>query len=142
MATRMERLEFKQRYGGYRQGLFILNNEKRFPKGQAIINLGKEVSAKLSIIPKEQREDAISQVLEEIVQPYQAISLAHLDVLFTEYLHLDVVRALLSLCRNRKICIVWPGKVLDGLFIYASPDRPEYYECDPTSLQDTYIIAE
>jgi len=25
---------------------------------------------------------------------------------------------------------------------YATPEDPEYYECDPRPLQDTYIITE
>ena len=142
MAASMKRLEFKQRYVEYVQGLFILPNEKRFPKEQPVVNLGKELSERLMPIPKEGRPNAVTNLLDDIIQPYRSVSLTHLEVLFTDYLKLDVLRSLLSLCRNRKICIVWPGNTISGRFIYATPERPEYYECDPANLQDTYIITE
>ena len=40
------------------------------------------------------------------------------------------------------MCIAWPGTMLDGKLFYATPDSPEYYECDPRALQDTYIIID
>jgi hypothetical protein len=66
----------------------------------------------------------------------------HVEILFTPSLEQDPVGLLLALCRNRKICIAWPGTMLDGKLFYATPDSPEYYECDPRALQDTYIIID
>ena len=84
----------------------------------------------------------VPQVLENAVASYTAATLTHPEILFSPCFHMDVVRALLALCRNRKICVAWPGTMLDGKLFYATPDSPEYYECDPRTLQDTYIIID
>ena len=142
MATIINRLEYKQRYNNCNQGLFILFNEKRFPKGQSVVNLGVALSEKLYLLPLEERINSVTSILFSLIQPYAAVSLTHIELLFTDYLRLDVIRTLLSMCRNRKICLVWPGEQMDNRLIYATPNMPEYYECDITSLQDTYIVTE
>lgn len=142
MATSLRRLDFKQRYSAIRQGLFIVPSEKRLPKGQEDINIGRLLSKALSDMPEDDRPDAVPPLLASAVSRCVAVTLTHIEILFTPELHLDVVGALLSLCRNRKICIVWPGTTEGGKLYYATPEDPEYYECDPRPLQDTYIIIE
>ena len=142
MATNIKRLEFKQRYSNYNQGLFILFSEKRFPKDQPVMNLGISLSEKLCEYPKTERSSKVNLALEELIQPFKAVSLSHIELLFTDYLQLDVIRALLALCRNRRICIHWPGEQSANKLVYATPDKPEYYECDYSGLQDTYVVAE
>ena len=142
MATQLKRIEFKQRYPAFHQGLFIVLNSKRIPKDQAEVNLGRTVSAALVEIPAEDRPAMVPQVLGETVASYTAVTLTHLEILFSPGFHLDVIGMLLALCRNRKLCIAWPGTMLDGKLFYATPDSPEYYECDPRALQDTYIIID
>ena len=142
MATTLRRLEFKQRYSAIRQGLFILSSEKRLPKGQEEINLGRFLSAALIDVPKDNRSTAVVPLITSAVSKYTAMTLTHIEILFSPELDLDVVGALLSQCRNRKICIVWPGSAQDGKLFYAAPGQPEYYECDPRPLQDTYIIMD
>jgi len=142
MATRLSRFEFKQRYTAIGQGLFIVTNEKRLPKEQGTVNLGRELSNILCDLPEQNRPDAVASGIAKLVNPYKAVTLTHSELLFTPGFNLDIVGLLLALCRNRKICIAWPGTILDGKLIYASPNNPEYYECDPRALQDTYIITE
>lgn len=142
MATQLKRLEFKQRYPSMQQGLFVVLSAKRLPKDQAEVNLGRAVSAALAEIPAEDRLATIPQVLGDTVASYTAVTLTHPEILYSPSFHLDVIGMLLALCRNRKICIAWPGTMLDGKLFYATPDSPEYYECDPRALQDTYIIID
>ncbi len=142
MAAHISRMEFKQQYNRYHQGLFITFSEKRFPKDQHVINLGLDLSQALSEYPVAERAAKVGPALAALVQPFSEVSLSHIELLFTDYLHLDVVRALLALCRNRKICVFWPGREDASKLVYASPEIPEYYECDPSVLQDTYIISE
>lgn len=142
MATQLKRLEFKQRYPGMQQGLFVVLSAKRLPKDQAEVNLGRILSAALVEIPAEDRPAMLPQVLGDTVAPYTAVTLTHPEILFSPGFHLDVIGTLLALCRNRKMCIAWPGTMLDGKLFYATPDSPEYYECDPRALQDTYIIID
>lgn len=142
MATLLKRLEFKQRYPTIRQGLFIVSSEKRLPKGQDEVNIGKLLSAALVELPEDDRPDTVTTLIASTVNHGSALTLTHIEILFTPELHLDVIGTLLSLCRNRKICIVWPGTIQGGKLFYATPEELEYYECDPRPLQDTYIITE
>lgn len=142
MATQLKRLEFKQRYPSMQQGLFVVLSAKRLPKDQAEVNLGRAVSVALAEIPAEDRPAMVPHALGDTVAPYSAVTLTHPEILFLPSFHLDVIGALLALCRNRKMCIAWPGTLLDGKLFYATPDSPEYYECDPRALQDTYIIID
>lgn len=137
MATQLKRIEFKQRYPAFHQGLFIVLNSKRLPKDQAEVNIGRVVSTALAEIPAEDRPAMVSQVLGDTVASYTAVTLTHPEILFSPDFHLDVIGTLLTLCRNRKMCITWPGTMLDGKLFYATPDSPEYYECDPRALQDS-----
>ena len=142
MGAILNRFEFRQKMLNCRQGLFIVFNEKRLPKDVPVISLGPELSKLLIPISNELRSGEAPAILSVIVQEYTSVSLTHIDILFTEYLFLDVARVLLSLCRNRNIYIVWPGLYIDGKLVYASPSHPEYYECDPSRLIDTYIVLE
>ena len=142
MATQLKRIEFKQCYPSMQQGLFITLSAKRLPKNQTEVNIGRTVSAALAEISTESRSAMVQHVLSNAVATCTAVNMTHLEILFSPGFHLDVIGALLALCRNRKICIAWPGTFLDGKLIYATPDSLEYYECNPHALQDTYIIID
>lgn len=142
MATILRRLEFKQRYPALRRGLFVLASEKRLPKAQREINIGRLLSAALVDIAADDRADAVAPLLCAAVAGLPALTLTRCEILFTPELRLDVVGTLLLLCKNRKICLVWPGAMDGAKLYYATPDEPEYYECDAEPLQDTYIISE
>lgn len=142
MAANLKRLEFKQRYPAVRQGLFIVSTDIRLPKGQAEVNIGKALSDALCKLPEPARASSVVGLLSGIVEEHSAVTLTHLEILFTPGFHQDVIGVLLSQCRNRKICIAWPGTIDGEMLYYASPNCPEYYECNTRPLQDTYIIAE
>ena len=142
MATFLKRFEFKQRYPDIKQGLFIVPTKKRLPKGQDEINIGRFLSAALVERTQDEYSEAVSSLIASAVSSCTAMTLTHIEILFSPELHLDVIGALLSLCRNRKICIVWPDTTEGGKLYYATPEDPEYYECDVRPLQDTYIIIE
>ena len=142
MAAYLKKLEFRQRYPSVQQGLFILLAEKRIPKDQPVVNLGQVLSTKLCSIQLADRLSSIARILSEILVDYPAVTLTHIELLFTPSFELDVIRTLLAQCRNRKICIVWRGAIIDGKLYYATPEHPEFYECDTNPLQDTYIVTE
>lgn len=94
MATQLKRLEFKQRYSGYLQGLFILPSEKRFPKDQAEVNVGQQLSLALCDVPEGERADRAAGTLADTLGGHSAVTLTHPEILFTPSLKLDVVRML------------------------------------------------
>ena len=142
MATQLSRRDFRRHFSDYSQGLFIVSEPRFLPKEQAEVNIGKRLSVKLAEIAPEERTIQVFPCLSEAVEREKVMIATHVEILFTPSLELDPVGMLLSLCRNRKICIAWPGTMLDGKLFYATPDSPEYYECDPRALQDTYIIID
>ena len=142
MGTKISRSDFRRQYPAVYQGLFVFGNMKRMPKDVPAINIGKELSAYLLDIPPDSRITATSDFLKRIVEPYKAISFTNAEILFTPSLQQDPVRALLALCRNRKICLLWPGRISETSLTYADPSYPEYYEIDYTDCIDTYVIVD
>ena len=142
MGIVLNRLDFRRRYADYYQGLFLVGEEKRLPKDQPVVNLGQCLSLRLAEIPKEQRQAEVSGLLRECLPAEGNLSLVRIQLLFTEYLKLDVLRELLSLARNRKICVHWPGAFQNGVLTYAESGVPEYYECNLKTLNDMYYVEE
>lgn len=142
MGTRISRADFRRQYPAVYQGLFILSTRKGLPKDAPIINLGKELSAHLVEIPPDARSMAVDEFLRFVVSSYKAVSLTNLEILFTPSLKQNPIRALLALCRNKKICILWCGRVNGTSLTYAYPTSPEYYTEDCADCIDTYIVAD
>ena len=142
MGAILKRLDFKQRYPGFSQGLFLVQSEKRLPKDQPVVNIGRIVSSQLIDYPQEKRAGETLRIVRDSISASNAVSLVHIDVLFTDYLAFDVVRELLGLARNWKICVLWPGEFRDGILKYAEPGSREYYECNLQGLNDTYYVCE
>lgn len=142
MGAKIGRSDFRRQYPAVYQGLFVFSGAKRLPKDQPIINLGYELSERLMGIPSDRRCFEIDNCLRSIVETYIEVTLSHIEILFTPSLKLDAIGVLLSLCRNRKICLCWPGRISGDKLIYAEPSCPEYYEADYTKFIDTYVITE
>ncbi len=142
MATQLSRRDFRRHFSDYSQGLFIVAEPRFLPKEQPEVNIGKKLSEKLAETAPEDRNIRVFPCLSEAVEREKVMIATHIEIMFTPSLELDPVGMLLALCRNRKICVAWPGTMLDGKLFYATPDSPEYYECDPRALQETYIIID
>ena len=142
MGITLQRRDFRAQYGNCTQGLFIFQNPRRIPKDQPCINVGQELSTALSKIPPDERSIRASVCLAYIVASYKAATLEHIEVLFTPSLRLDAIEAIRAACRNRKLCVAWPGIIQDNTLTYATPDSPEYYQADIARYTDTYIITD
>ena len=70
MATQLKRIEFKQRYPAFHQGLFIVLNSKRLPKDQADVNIGRVVSTALV---ESQQKIGLQWFLKCLVTPSRLI---------------------------------------------------------------------
>ena len=142
MGIRLQRRDFRAQYGNCTQGLFIFQNPKRIPKDQPTINIGQELSAALTRISPDDRSLRASVCLTDIASKYPAATLEHIEVLFTPSLRLDALNAILATCRNRKLCVTWPGIIQGNNLTYATPDSPEYYQADIARYTDTYLITD
>lgn len=141
MGTRLNRNEFKIQYPVISQGLFIFEKEKQVPIDQPVINLGQELSEKLLQIEIKERSNTAFDFLLEILEKHRLVTLTHIEILFTPSLRMNPVATLLSLCRNRKICFVWPGEIKGEQLVYEHPGCPEYYAQNYRAFIDTYIIS-
>lgn len=142
MGTKISRSDFRRQYPTVYQGLFVFGNIKRLPKDTPVINIGKELSEYLLDISLDARSEVVSDFLQHIVEPHKVVSFIHAEILFTPSLRIDPIRTLLVLCRNKKICLFWPGRISGESLTYADPSSPEYYEVDYTDCIDTYVIAD
>ncbi len=140
MGAMLSRPEFRSRFATIRQGLFIFENEKHVPKDLPVIHLGRVVSDRLYILPREDRRQQMDSMLREILLPMSAVHITHIEVLFAPTLGINPLGSLSALCRNRKICLKWPGRIDGDSLIYGETGQPDYYEANWTSMFDTYII--
>lgn len=142
MGTKLKKSDFKSQYAVAYQGLFIFCDARRLPKHHDTINLGQSLSDELMHIPVQQRNINIDLCLSRIVENYKSVNLTHIELLFTPSLKQDVIGALQKLCRNRKVCVHWPGRIDGNRLVYADPGSPEYYESSYTGYVDTFIIGD
>ncbi len=141
MGTLIKRTDFKRQYTLTRQGLFIFEKEKHIPKEQPVLNIGQELSNALIGIEGISLKERAPEIIRRLIEPYSEVALCHVEILFSPSLDINPVAELLSLCRNRKICFCWPGKIQGERLIYEDPASPEYYETNYRGYIDTYIIT-
>lgn len=142
MGTKLSRSDFRRQYPAAYQGLFVFYNAKRIPKDQPTLSLGYELSKHLLDTPIDRYCIEAESNLCAIVADYKAVTLTRIEILFMPALRQDAIGALLALCRNRKICICWPGTINGNMLTYADPSSPEYYEVDYSRFVDTYVITD
>lgn len=141
MGTLLKRNDFKKQYPVISQGLFIFEKEKHVPSDQPVFNVGQKMSEALLNVKPESRSERIPDIFRELIDEYMMVNLEHIEILFTPSLKMDPVAMLLSLCRNKKICVVWPGKIQGEHLIYEEIGNPEYYTANYRGFIDTYVIT-
>ena len=141
MGTAIKRNDFKNQYPHISQGLFIFEKEKHIPKDQESLNIGEKLSRVLMDIEPDKRKTRAPDFLRDILEEYKAVNIEHIEILFTPSLDMDPVATILAYCRNKKICVVWPGKIQGERLIYSEPGSLEYYETNYKGFIDTYVIT-
>ena len=141
MGTLLGRNDFKKQYPAISQGLFLFEKERHIPGEQMVINVGQKLSDALLNVPPEERSAKAPDILRTLLGEDKLITLEHIEILFTPSLNMNPVAVILSYCRNRKICVAWPGTIRGELLIYDEPGSPEYYAVNYRGFIDTYIIT-
>ena len=140
MGTTISRAEFQKQYMLTQQGLFVFEKEKHVPKALVKLNIGQSLSEVLVNCDENELSEKTSELIQKIVEPYTEVALSHIEILFSPSLNLNPVAIMLALCRNRKLCFCWPGRIQGDRLVYEEPTSPEYYEINFRGLIDTYII--
>lgn len=98
-------------------------------RGATVLNIGRELGARLAPLPAKQRGLAVPEVLRGLANENAAhdlVLLDNLELLFDRSLRLDPLDLLKQLARARRVVAVWPGQLEDGRLIYAEMGHPEH----------------
>lgn len=95
--------------------------------GFIITNLNMELSERLLVSTTKARAVETPSILERLIDeiPYDIVLLDNIELLFDTSLHLDPLRLLSSLSRNKTLIASWPGRFSEGKLSYAEPGHPE-----------------
>ncbi|WP_322488569.1 BREX-3 system P-loop-containing protein BrxF [Chloroflexus sp.] len=93
-----------------------------------MINVNLELSRRLLNLTERQRAIHLPRILGDIVQETAAelVLLDNIELLFDVHLHVDPLRLLQRLARNRTVVATWNGTVGPNGLTYAVPGHPEY----------------
>lgn len=70
-----------------------------------------------------QLEKCFMKVLDSL--PAQSI-IKDIDVLFSPAYKVDVIKLLISACKQKEFSLIWPGIYTDGKLIYSEEGYPDY----------------
>ncbi|MGI5818107.1 MAG: BREX-3 system P-loop-containing protein BrxF [Armatimonadota bacterium] len=109
-------------------------------EGYRYVNLGVELSERMSGLADEQRAIQVEAVLKDILatEPSNTFLVDNTEVLFSKSLQLDPFRALQNASRNTPVVAAWTGTYRDGTLTYAEPQHPEHRTCQNP---DAVIVA-
>lgn len=132
---------FPRQYASVTQGVFWLQSDRWFPKGLVKLNIGMLLSEQLLPLTLQQRKENLRPIIRKIIEPYNALILENIQILFLPSLETDLLGLMVSLARNRVLCSVWPGQITEQRLEYAQPESPEYVSYDFKKYADTYVIT-
>lgn len=92
-----------------------------------IINLGLELSKSLIKYNKNDRKYKIEFEVKQIINKIESqnIFLRNIELLFNPHYKLNIIKFFKNLARNKKLVVIWPGKILENELIYSEAD---YYD--------------
>lgn len=101
--------------------------ELRSVCGWPFINLGIALAEVLQGVAVRRRPRVVDRALKELVDEVDGdtVLLDNIELLFLSQLHLDPLRALQGLARNKTVVAAWPGQHDDGVLTYANATHSE-----------------
>lgn len=141
MGSAIDRKFFRTRRTAIPQALFLLQSERLAPADAATLNLGVTVSEVLRTVPTERRPQSLQSTVEQLLSSLPVdVVLRRMDILFDPAWHIDVLKFLLAVGRNRRLYIPWPGTVSSTILEYSEPGRSDYCRYDISSYIDAYVV--
>lgn len=141
MGVQLNFRDFPKQFQAVTQGVFWLQSARWYPPGLPRLNIGLTLSERLLSLSGHERKDTIIPILRDLLGDHRALILDNIELLFLPNLEVDVPALMVSLARNRILCITWPGQIRAGQLIYADPSHPEYVSYDYAKYVDTYVIT-
>ena len=141
MGTLINRRVFKQLSDSLTQALFILPDAKSIPSGAVRLNVGLRLSESLYSLPAAMRAAKLEERFFMLMPQDIDVELCRIDMLFDPVWHLNALRLFLAAGRNKRLYVVWPGKMNENILIYSQPGNADYAVYDVKSYIDTYVIS-
>ena len=109
----------------------LLEVKKR--TGVPRLNVNLELSRRMLELTERQRPIQVQQMLRDLLMEAnsEVVLLDNIELLFDVSLMQDPFRLLQGLSRAKTLAVAWPGTLLSGRLLYASPGHPEYKEYQP-----------
>lgn len=107
----------------------------------AHINMGEELSRRLSVRPIELRAAEAEEIAAEIITDSKAsrVAIDNTEILFEYPIQMDPLRFLKTQSQQKIIVATWNGSLCDNQIIYGLSSHPSY-ERYSFNLQDTFRI--
>lgn len=140
MGIVIDRRSFRQQRTKCAQALFVFENVKNLPADVGVCNLGLELSSRIVGISKENIPPLSSELEKMLSMMSSDVVLDRIDFLFDPVWKVDVLKLLLSVGRNRRLYIVWPGVMHDNTLTYSVRGRPDWQTYEISVYNDLYVI--
>lgn len=141
MGTIIDRRAFRQSMRTVSQALFVLSDDRLLPADASKINLGLSLSEALMEQKNVEAQPLLAVILSALIPgDSKDVVLERIDILFDPRWELDVIRLLLSVGRNHRLYILWPGQINGNILQYAQPETDDYAIYDIGNYVDTYIV--
>lgn len=141
MGVIIDRRYFKAQRQSMSRALFVLESDKQLPADAAIINVSLTLAETLQGILPRMRPNALQPKLEALIagQPKDVI-LDRIDILFDPAWDVDVLKLLLAVGRNRRLYLLWPGSIAEGMLRYSQPGYADHHIYQIDKYDDTYLV--
>ena len=108
----------------------------------SIVNLNYEISKKMIDIPREEWNNHIDSVINEVLlDSDQPVIIDNIEILFSPEFQADPLQILKRLSRTRVVIASWPGSFSNGKLIHGSMNDEEYSVASGTDIADIEIYS-
>ena len=141
MGTAIDRKFFRTRRTAIPQALFFLQSDRLLPADAASVNLGIAIPEAMRNVPPAKQPQVLQSTVERLLDvEFPDVILRRIDILFDPVWHIDALKLLLAVGRNRRIYVLWPGVIKGNILEYAEQGRPDYKRFDLSGYVDAYIV--
>jgi hypothetical protein len=108
----------------------------------SIINLNYEISKKMMDIPRNEWNNHIDSVINEILPDVnQPVIIDNIEILFSPEFQADPLQILKRLSRTRLVIASWPGSFSNGQLTHGSLNDEEYFVASGPDIADIEIYS-
>ena len=105
------------------------------------VSISRQLSKMLIQCVNKQRTRRLEAYFNEIIDTLpDDVAITDFDVMFNPEYKVDVLKILINAHRRKPFYIIWPGKYVDGILIYAETGYPDYKVFNVNDYDITCVI--